>query len=242
MEISNKEIIKDIFESRAKTVQGHDPWRYGEDLAKLTDRVEIDWICRNLPVESGKRILDVGCGTGRHVIEIAENTNSMAVVGCDFVENNIDFANSEKEKLNLDKVKFYCGSATNFSDEAPLEKFDIITAIGLIQYLTSKNELLDFVKCCVEMLEDDGLILLKHPLSFGDTFVLDYHRDEMDTRYISSYYGLKDLMEVFREKFELMSISRTFTEENVGDLLQSIERDDRARQMWVLFSKKRKTV
>ena len=139
-------------------------------------------------------------------------------------------------------MSFYCSGATNFSENEPVEKCDIITAIGLIQYLTSENELSDFVRCCSEIIEDDGLLLLKHPLSFGSTFVLDYHREEIDTRYISSYYDLKDIMDVFKENFELISISRTFTKKNVGNLLESIERDERAKQMWILFSKKRKTV
>ena len=43
-------------------------------------------------------------------------------------------------------------------------------------------------------------------------------------------------------KLELISISRTFTKKNLGNLLESIERDERAKQMWILFSKKRKTV
>ena len=242
MEISNEKIIKEIFESRAEVVEGHDPWRYGRDVAEATDKVEIDWICRKLPLSPGKRLFDIGCGTGRHSLEIARNNDSLKVIGCDFVEKNIDFANSEKKRLGIDNVSFYCSSATNFSDDAPFSKCDIIIAIGLIQYLTSENELFDFVNCCSEMMNDDGLLLLKHPLSYEDTFVLDYHRDEMDTRYISSYYGMKDIMRAFKEKFELMSIARTFTKKNVGDLLKSIERDERAKQMWILFQKKRKTV
>ena len=47
---------------------------------------------------------------------------------------------------------------------------------------------------------------------------------------------------VFDDYFELLSSDRTFTEKNMGDVLQHIERDERAVQMWLLFSKKRKTV
>ena len=91
-------------------------------------------------------------------------------------------------------------------------------------------------------MDDEAVLLLKHPLSYNETFVLDYHRGEMDTRYISSYYNMDDLMSVFDDYFELLSSDRTFTEKNMGDVLQHIERDERAVQMWLLFSKKRKTV
>ena len=49
-------------------------------------------------------------------------------------------------------------------------------------------------------------------------------------------------MGVFDDYFELLSSDRAFTEKNMGDVLQHIERDERAVQMWLLFSKKRKTV
>ena len=242
MEISDKEIIKKIFENRAEVIEGHDPWRYGSDLAELTDKVEIDWIMKNLPIDSSRLMLDVGCGTGRHVLELANHKKSLMIFGCDFIEKNIDFANSEKLRMGITNASFFCSSATDFAENSPVSKFDIITAIGLIQYLTTENELLEFTKNCARLMGDEAVLLLKHPLSFNETFVLDYHREEMDTRYISSYYNMNDLMGVFDDYFELLSSDRAFTEKNMGDVLQHIERDERAVQMWLLFSKKRKTV
>ena len=60
----------------------------------------------------------------------------------------------------------------------------------------------------------------------------------MKTRYISKYYDLNDLMRPFNDDFELMKIERTFTESNVGPLLEKIEVDARARQMWLHLVKK----
>ena len=144
--------------------------------------------------------------------------------------------------MGITNASFFCSSATDFAENSPVSKFDIITAIGLIQYLTTENELLEFTKNCAKLMDDEAVLLLKHPLSYNETFVLDYHREEMDTRYISSYYNMGDLMSVFDDYFELLSSDRTFTEKNMGDILQHIERDERAVQMWLLFSKKRKTV
>ena len=66
----------------------------------------------------------------------------------------------------------------------------------------------------------------------------------MATRYISMYYNLPDIMGFFIENFELMSIERTFREEDplVGEFLMEIERDPRARQMWITLEKKKKDV
>ena len=84
MEISDKEIIKKIFENRAEVIEGHDPWRYGSDLAELTDKVEIDWIMKNLPIDSSRLMLDVGCGTGRHVLELANHKKSLMIFSSEF--------------------------------------------------------------------------------------------------------------------------------------------------------------
>ena len=79
---------------------------------------------------------------------------------------------------------------------------------------------------------------MKHPLSFTDTYLLDYIREDMGTRYISMYYNLPELMKFFTEDFELMKIQRTFTETLVPGRLAEIERDPRARQMWIHLEKK----
>ena len=60
----------------------------------------------------------------------------------------------------------------------------------------------------------------------------------METRYVAKYYNLSDIMDFLRDDFELMSIERTFTEENLGKDIEDVERDFRARQMWIHLIKK----
>ena len=57
-------------------------------------------------------------------------------------------------------------------------------------------------------------------------------------RYVAKYYNLSDIMDFLRDDFELMSIERTFTEENLGKDIEDVERDFRARQMWIHLIKK----
>ena len=83
-----------------------------------------------------------------------------------------------------------------------------------------------------------GSLVLKHPLSTSESYVLDYERVEMETRYVAKYYNLSDIMDFLRDDFELMSIERTFTEENLGKDIENVERDFRARQMWIHLIKK----
>jgi len=225
--------IFNIFNNRAKSITGHDPWRYGEELSLLTDKVEFEWIKNNIEINEDHVIVDVGCGTGRHVQMLSKNTDAKEIIGCDFVETNIDFLMKNIEEEELENVKAVVCRGTDFSKYVDIEKCNLIIAIGLIQYLVSEEELQKFVNCCNNLLESGGSLLLKHPLSVVGTYSKDYVRKEMETRYISEYHDLNKIMKPFLGKFELMTIERVFTKENVGLHIVDVETDFRARQMWL---------
>jgi len=230
--------IFNIFNSRAQEIEGHDPWRYGEDLSLMTDEIEFQWLIENFPIDENDIIIDVGCGTGRHVLLLAENNPGANIVGCDFIGKNVEFLQSEITNKELRNVTAVNCNGTDFSEHVGFETCSKIIAIGLVQYLTSEEELLAFANCCDELLESGSSLIMKHPLACVESFTLDYTREEMKTRYIARYYDLNELMRPFLGRFELMRIERTFTEENVGEILPLIERDERARQMWIHLEKK----
>tara|TARA_B100001142_G_scaffold126224_1_gene128105 strand:+ start:2903 stop:3613 length:711 start_codon:yes stop_codon:yes gene_type:complete len=236
--MSFEEIIEDIFSRRAQKISGHDPWRYGEELAKKSDEIEFNWLVNNLEIKKDMTIIDVGCGSGRHVIYLATLTEVGNVIGCDFIEKYINFLNDNIETLKLENAKGVIGKATNFVDKIDIVEADIVMGVGVIQYLTSKEELSKFAENCGKIIKNGGSLILKHPLSTVETFVLDYERKEMETRYIAKYYNLTDLMEMLNDYFDLVKIERVFTKENLGEDLQNIERDNRARQMWIHLIRK----
>ena len=192
---------------------------------------------KNFEISDNTTIVDVGCGTGRHVLLLAELTKAK-VVGCDFVPENIEFINKLIGQMGLYNASGVFSDATEFSEHVGVDSCDLVIAIGVIQYLTNQDQLNRFSNSCSEILLSGGSLILKHPLSFTESFLLDYHRDDMDTRYISKYYNLPDIMQFFKDKFELMKIERTFTRELTGEHLEEIERDHRARQMWIHLEKK----
>jgi SAM-dependent methyltransferase len=51
---------------------------------------EIDFLCEALPIESGMRVLDVGCGPGRHSLELARR--GITVHGIDISQPFVDLA------------------------------------------------------------------------------------------------------------------------------------------------------
>jgi cyclopropane fatty-acyl-phospholipid synthase-like methyltransferase len=52
---------------------------------------EVDFLCEALPIEPGMRVLDVGCGPGRHAHELARR--GVTVHGVDISEAFVDLAN-----------------------------------------------------------------------------------------------------------------------------------------------------
>lgn len=236
--MSFEDIIEDIFSQRAKKISGHDPWRYGEILAKKTDEIEFNWLVDNLEINQNTTVVDVGCGSGRHVMYMANLTDVKEIIGCDFIEKYINFLNETIESRKLPNARGVVGKATNFAEKINIKEVDIVTAIGVIQYLTSEKEFKEFVNNCSKIIKMGGSLVLKHPLSTSESYVLDYERVEMETRYVAKYYNLSDIMDFLRDDFELMSIERTFTEENLGKDIEDVERDFRARQMWIHLIKK----
>tara|TARA_B100001123_G_C15302042_1_gene1021365 strand:+ start:1113 stop:1559 length:447 start_codon:yes stop_codon:yes gene_type:complete len=147
--------------------------------------------------------------------------------------------NQQAHLNELDNIQGIVCDGASFAKNLKIEKCDYILAIGFLQYLTSDDELNTFAECCRKMLSSGGSLILKHPLSCVGTFLLDYYREDMHTRYISKYYDLNDLMRPFLGDFELISLERTFTESNIGlSVLDKIEVDERARQMWIHLVKR----
>lgn len=83
--------------------------------------------CKNV---KGKRILDIGCGSGRVAVELARR--GAYVTGIDLSMNMIGMAKSMAEKYDVaDRCTFI---ADDFAGHMFGEKFDISIALGFFDY------------------------------------------------------------------------------------------------------------
>lgn len=81
---------------------------------------------------SGKRVLDIGCGTGRYSIECVKRGASR-VVGIDFALSMIEFSREIAQQVNVaDKCEFICNDFLTYPFE---ESFDIVLALGFFDYI-----------------------------------------------------------------------------------------------------------
>ena len=80
---------------------------------------EVDFIEKELSLQTGISIIDIGCGTGRHSIELAKRGYN--ITGIDISDKMLDEAREKAESLGL-KAEFIHKDATNFNLD---KKFDL---------------------------------------------------------------------------------------------------------------------
>ena len=80
---------------------------------------------------AGKRILDVGCGTGRYAVEFARR--GARVVGVDFAAGMLATAEEHARRAGVaDRCTFVQTDFLSWSDPQP---FDVAVAIGFFDYI-----------------------------------------------------------------------------------------------------------
>lgn len=76
--------------------------------------------------------LDVGCGTGDLVCDIARR--GIDATGIDFADTMIDIARATAKQEKLEKAHFYCSSIFDFDITA--RRYDVVSANGFIEYIS----------------------------------------------------------------------------------------------------------
>lgn len=80
-------------------------------------------------LEAGIDVLDVGCGAGRAMIELAKAYPNSRFAGYDFSEEGIGRANADAKGLGLENVRFEVRDATAIGET---ESYDLITSFDAI--------------------------------------------------------------------------------------------------------------
>ena len=84
---------------------------------------ECDFIEKELQSDKSLRILDVGCGTGRHAIELSKRGYN--VTGIDLSESQLKRAKEKAKAVNL-SIDFQCRDARNLPFDG---EFDVAIMI-----------------------------------------------------------------------------------------------------------------
>lgn len=106
-------------------------------------------------LQSGIDVLDVGCGSGRAMTELAKTYPNSRFTGYDFSEEGITRANAEAAKLGLTNVRFDVRDAANIGE---LEDYDLITSFDAIHDQAKPAAMLRSIS---EALRPDGIYLIQ---------------------------------------------------------------------------------
>lgn len=91
---------------------------YDENVFTKNTVAEVDFFLELFPIPKGARILDVGCGTGRHSIELAKR--GYQVTGLDLTPAMLAKASEKAEREGVE-VTFVQGNARSFSFDQPFD-------------------------------------------------------------------------------------------------------------------------
>lgn len=120
------------------------------DTNRKFGSVDLDeWLFEKLDIRKGSNILDVGCGTGNHLIKLAENFPDGSYYGIDISKESINEAKRKAAQKNLG-INFICGDAADGS-ALPNDFFDIITSIYSLYYMKDTQKTLAAMKTKLKM-------------------------------------------------------------------------------------------
>lgn len=101
---------------------GHAP-QYMENVFTKGTKMEVDFLLKKINLPTGSKILDVGCGTGRHSIELAKKGYKMT--GIDLSTGMLERAREAANKEDVE-IEFIKADATKFRAD---RRFDAIICL-----------------------------------------------------------------------------------------------------------------
>ena len=116
---------------------------------------ECDFIEKEINYDKSLKILDVGCGTGRHAIELSNR--GYIVTGIDLSETQLARARQKAESHNL-KIDFQKQDARNLPF---IDEFDVAIMLceGGFPLMETDEMNYDILKCVTKSLRDHGKII-----------------------------------------------------------------------------------
>lgn len=142
--MNHKPWYEQLFENYAQT--------YDKEIFAQGTLQEVDFIEKEIGSNKNISILDVGCGTGRHAVELAKR--GYPVTGIDLSDDQLKAAREKAEKNNV-KVNFIQMDARNI--QLP-DKFDLAIMLceGGFPLMDTDEENFEILKNVVATLKSGG--------------------------------------------------------------------------------------
>jgi len=145
-----KELIEDMLYSKDMAFWYDKLYAGSEDIGS-----ELNFLRKIFKKYKIKKILDVGCGTGRHTIELKKLGYS--VEGIDLSKPLIEYAREKAKKQRL-KMNFYVRDMRNFNLD---RKYDaVIILFSTFLYMASNKDAISALQQVNKHLKRGGIVLI----------------------------------------------------------------------------------
>jgi ubiquinone/menaquinone biosynthesis C-methylase UbiE len=115
---------------------------------------QVDMLCTHLAILPGMQVLDIGCGHGRHALELARR--GLRVVGIDRMAGFLEMAKRDAAKEDLE-VRFELGDARELEETASFDRIlCLFDAFGL--HADDENE--DILRRIARALKPGGRVCI----------------------------------------------------------------------------------
>lgn len=109
-------------------------------------------------LQAGIRVLDVGCGKGKVLLNLAARFPNSQFTGYELSQQALRHARIEAEALGLTNIGFVQRDLTNFGEQAESEQFDWVTAFDAIHDQATPQSVLDGI---YKTLQPGGTFLMQ---------------------------------------------------------------------------------
>ena len=124
---------------------------------------KLDYLCRKLRLESGERVLDIGCGWGGFTIYAAQNYG-VSVIGITLSLRQAEIARKRIAAAGLHRQCTII--VADYRDLEGQEQFDKIVSIGMVEHVGSSRLHLYFRQA--HRLLKPGGVFLNHGIASGE--------------------------------------------------------------------------
>jgi len=132
------------------------------------------WVINSLNLEKGLKALDVGCGSGKFLIKIAEIVGENGLVcGLDISELSLDKCNKTAEGKNLRNIRLVNADLTQIKETVSAEagkEFNRALSSFAIYYTTNKGKTFRDI---FDLLKTEGMLFVCGPTKKNNTEFLN---------------------------------------------------------------------